>query len=378
MAQKEYRHANVEVRIDGKTKFKAHTPDGEEETRSGVHITRLHVDKRLDCPDYFSVDYNLILRNALTFLDSIVEGQQVEIFVGYGPTSEMQKIFEGEITYIEPHFQPDGHSTLTIAGYERKHRLTRGNALKTWDDREQASIDAAQVYQDIYQRSGSMDNKGSDKLAVETPEETGPSFQHVPQLGVNDFVFLNALGTDLGLSKITIGTPKLTIVRDKLDGTNPHIANEVRFRLSTVKQVSRVEVRGWDPAKKKNIVGVAESPSTQFDGTPGHEATAKALYDSNTGRKLVVVNHPVTSKEEADALAQSLMDQLSMDFLTGEAEIEGYPELAAGDIVEFKQFGQRFDGKYLVTACQHLFIPEVLPYVCRLEVQRNAVFDPQT
>ena len=62
-----------------------------------------------------------------------------------------------------------------------------------------------------------------------------------------------------------------------------------------------------------------------------------------------------------------------MEFVTGEAEIEGEPSLAPGDIIEFKEYGERYNGKYLVTSVQHIFIPEVLPYVCRIEFQRNSV-----
>ncbi|NUN13941.1 MAG: hypothetical protein HUU55_09950 [Myxococcales bacterium] len=389
MAQKTEKHANIRVEIDGKTAFETNTAGGTVDTFSGIHITRLHVDKRMDSPDMFTLDYDLIVRTGMTFVDSIVEGKAVKIQIAYGPTSNLKPVFTGEISHVEPHFTNRGYSRLTISGYDRSHRLTRGTSMKSWDNRTTDAFDYTGIASDIIQKSGNHDGSKLDGLAIGQTGNSESKFRHVPQLAVNNWQFLKSLGVDVGLKpgsenqddkqigfrQVTVGAEKLTICRDKPDGTNPHIAHEVRFRLNTVKQVSRVEVRGWNPQTKKNIVGVAESPSLSFGGTPGHEATAKALYDGGPGKKFVVVDHPVYSKDEAKKVAQALFDQLSMDFVTGEAEIEGDPELAPGDVVAVLGFGKRFDGKYLVTACQHVYIPEVTPYVCRLELSRNSIND---
>jgi phage protein D len=389
MAQGPHKNVAVEVTVDGKTAFKSQTPKGQEDTRTGVHILRLSVDKRLDCPDKFEVDYNLVVRNALTFVDSLKEGQEVKIKIGYGSTNDAKVIFTGEVAYVEPHFDTQGHSTMTISGYDRSHRLTRGSRSKTWDDKTTDTFDYPGVSSDVVNLSGNWDQSSSDELSISADGDGPPKFRNVPQLNMNDYTFIKSMGMDLGIKqevdsetgrqitfrKVDLGSPKVTIVRDKPEGggTNSHIAKDIRFRLSTVKQVSRVEVRGWDPQKKKNIVGVAESASMQFEGTTGPDATAKALYGGGKGRKIVITDHPVKDQEEAKRVAQSVMDKLAMDFVTGEAEIEGEPTLAPGDMIECQGFGKRFDGKYLVTACQHVFVPEVLPYVVRLEFQRNSI-----
>jgi phage protein D len=387
MAQHTSKHANVRVEVDDKTVFESGTSEGKLDTFSGAHITRLHVDQRLEAPDMFTVDYNLLIRSKMTFIDSLMEGQKVVIKIGYGDTAKMETIFTGEISYIEPHFSQEGHGTLTISGYDHSHRLTRGSRSKTWDDATGPSHDYATVVKQIIEKSAS-EGKKSDGLSVQDLSSAAgqEKFWHVPQLNVNDYMFIKSLGMDFGVKskadkkgekklsfkEVSEGDVKVTVVREKLEGVNFHLAKDVRFRLSTVKQVSRVEVRGWDPGTKKNIVGVAESVTKSMAGTDGPAATAKAMYGGGKGRKLVITDHPVSSVNEAKKIAQAVFDQLAMDFVTGEAEIEGEPKLGPGDTIEFKGFGTRFDGKYLVTACQHVFIPEVLPYSCRIEFQRNA------
>lgn len=389
MSQGNHKNVAIEVLIDGTTVFKSNTKGGQLDTRTGVHVLRLHVDKRLDCPDMFGVDYNLVVRSELTFVDSIKEGQEVQVKIGYGTTSDAKTVFTGEVSYVEPHFDTQGHSVLSISGYDRSHRLTRGTRSKTWDSPQSEEFDYPGVSSEVVNRSGNLDFSSSDELSLSVDGAEQQRFRHVPQYNMNDYTFIRSLGMDFGLKqetdaetgkqikfrKVEPGDAKLTIVRDKSEGTNPHVAKEIKFRLSTVKQVSRVEVRGWDPGTKKNIVGVSESTSMNFGGTTGPDATAKALYGGGQGRKIVITDHPVASKQEAEKVAQSVMDRLAMDFMTGEAEIEGDPELKPGDTIECKGFGTRFDGKYLVTACQHVFIPEVLPYVCRVEFSRNSVND---
>ena len=93
------------------------------------------------------------------------------------------------------------------------------------------------------------------------------------------------------------------------------------------------------------------------------------------GKKLVVVDRPVESQEEATMVAQSILDDLSMEFITGEAEFEGVPTLRAGNVIQFMGYGDRFDGPYLVTSCQHVFNPGESAYTCRVEIQRNYVRD---
>ena len=89
----------------------------------------------------------------------------------------------------------------------------------------------------------------------------------------------------------------------------------------------------------------------------------------------MIVDRPVESKEEANALAQAIFNQLSMEFVKGDVTIKGTPDVKAGDIVELVDFGKRFSGKYLVKECVHTMSPKSMPFTTKLKIARNSIND---
>ena len=113
-----------------------------------------------------------------------------------------------------------------------------------------------------------------------------------------------------------------------------------------------------------------------FGVTPGHEVAGQAYWsDSVSGKVHTIVDHPVDSKEEADAVAQSVFDKLAMDFVHGEAEVMGDASITPGQTVSFKGYGKQFDGRYLVNSCTHSYMPGYENYVTRFSFSRNGAED---
>ena len=150
------------------------------------------------------------------------------------------------------------------------------------------------------------------------------------------------------------------------------------FRLSTVRQVARVEVRGWDGILKKPLLGKAETVSMVIGGSEGFKQAGKAHYGSpSSGRVLSIVDVPVASAGEAKEIAQSIMDKLSMDWMTADVVIEGRPDLHAGVVVELAEFGTRYSGECLVEGCQHVYIAgSGQSYRTYLKLARNGSPEP--
>ena len=119
---------------------------------------------------------------------------------------------------------------------------------------------------------------------------------------------------------------------------------------------------------------MAEEVSEAFDGLSGAQTAGKAHYGAqSTGRVLTVIDLPVACQEEADNLAASIFDRQALDFMTADVAIQGVPEVTAGDVVELRQFGKRYSGRYLVDAAQHLVVSGTKqPYQTRLHLVRNS------
>ena len=359
---------------------------GKSGTKRTFILKELTVEKKLDAPDSFRLRYGAQDLGKRLEHKGLMEGKDVEIQMGYGPSPV--PIFRGEISYITAVFGGGQEATFEVSGFDRSHRLTRGSRSRTWGDGIEPQVRYSDVFSEVITEAKADEGGSSDSLTVGQADAEGPSVAYVPQLNMNDYQFIKSLGSDIDhavdsdtmgddrqilFRKVDVtGTPVASVCYDKLQGDNAVRGQSTRFRVSTVRQVAKVVVRGWDPGTKKNIIGEALSPTLNFGVSPGHQVAGKAHWGgASEGKVCVVTDHPVESKEEADALAQALFDQFAMDFVHAEAEIIGTPEAEPGSIVEFKGYGESFDGKYLVLECSHVYVAGVRNYFTRLVCARN-------
>jgi len=371
--------STLHVKLAGSTSIA--TDSGEQfETRAGNGIVSVSVDLRLDQPDLFAVEYDMMKLERIQLLDSFSPGTEVEISMGL---DTQQVLCVGEIAYIEPSFDVERGFHTTISGYHKLHRLTRGQRSRTWGEGLDPETLATTPAKEVIDTAKAQVGGTSDALSAGKVGNSQLKHKYVPQLNVSDLEFLQAIGATLewkaaSENKGTVGfrqpdpssSPVLTISFDRAGqggGNSGGVGGEsaasylhLDFRLSTVQQYAAVEVRSWDPDKKQRIVAKKTSSTYQFDAnTPGHADTGKGFYGSSSaGRKFIVVDQPVDSQAEADALAQSLFDQFAMDYLTGELVVEGNPALVPGKTIAFSGFGKAFSGKYLITAASHTYRPE--------------------
>ncbi|MGB0588999.1 MAG: phage late control D family protein [Myxococcota bacterium] len=374
----------VDVKFDGKTKL------GSFELKDGDHIHRIEVDDRLESPTAFSVtlkagDVSASSSKTFDVLDHIKLGLEVEIKLGYEKESTVCK---GEVSRVEPEFHQSGN-LVRISGYDIVHRLTRGTNSRVWGDGHKAKIKVGDVAKDVIKDSKAREGGTGDSLSGKT-DPGDNKHTYIAQYEMSDYQFLRGLGVGTSLAfdakasesskklefkKIDLsGSPKVTICRENKDPVKAKLSQGADFTLSSVQQVAKVEVRGWDPVKKKAILGSSKSVSSSIDGKSGPKHAGKAHYGSaSTGRVLTVVDCPVSSKAEADEIAGSIFDGLATEFCTADVVIEGTSEVCAGDVVELKQFGKFYDGKYLVNSALHtVYAGEVRPYTTRLGLVRNS------
>ena len=382
---------NFEVKIDGSKEIECPSGLDPIQLQQGGSVQLVRVEKYLDAPGSFEIRLNIMKQTELVAIDGDYEGKEVEVSMSFGDAPK--PVYKGEISYVQPTFQPGGSgSYLSLQGFDRLHRLTRGTNARTWGDGHKETDAYSDTASTVIGDSGSQDtSKQSDSLSTDKVDSTSAKFKYVAQANVSDYHFLRSLGLDAGrpasasdhtddkkisFQKVqTSGSPVLNVCRDKVEGDPGTLALSCRLRLSTVNQYAKVIVRGWDPSQKKAIVGECDSADQSFDGTPGWERTGKAMYGSaSSGRVYQMVNHPVSSQDEADAVAKSVFERLGMDFVTGSVETTGHPTINPGDIIELKGFGTRFSGKYLVNGVIHEISRP--GFRTTLQIARNAAPDP--
>jgi phage protein D len=286
------------------------------------------------------------------------EGNAVEIEMGY--KDRMQTLFKGEITGLEPEFPRDSHPLLTVRGHDRRHRLMRTRRTRTFVNMTDSDI-AAQI-------------AGDAGLSPET-EDSSVTLDYVLQHNQTDLEFLQERARRIGYEVVVEDRTLLFRPRPNEESEVLTLNREVELleffpRLSTLGQAEEVEVRGWSPQEKREIVanaGAAEAGEGMGGDTLGPEVAAQAFG----GTAQIGAVQPVQNQAEADQLARGRMRELGLGYIVGDGLCIGDPTLRAGRVVKIDGLGRRFSGRYYVTACEHGYRPD-RGYRTAFSVRRNA------
>jgi phage protein D len=289
--------------------------------------------------------------------DQFKEGNSVEIDMGY--RDNMKNLFKGEITGLEPEFPNDQSPTLTVTGYDRRHRLMGRRKTRTFLKMKDSEI-AGQI-------------AGDWSLSPDV-EDTRVTLDYVLQHNQTDFEFLQERARRIGYEMVVTDS-SLHFRPRKSDGSAVlTLSRDVELldfsaRLTTMGQVEEVCVQGWNAKDKKEVVAKSSiGDERQMGGSAsGPAATRKAF--SGTGG--TAVDTPVLSQAEADQLVQGWFGEMALSYVEGHGTCIGEPELRAGTLVQIEGLGKRFSGSYYVTSTEHSYRPKV-GYRTVFDVRRNA------
>jgi phage protein D len=340
-------------------------------------VKKVTVDYVQDGPDMFAVTFTnqttsqpgqipVFTHQGGLYPGHFKEGDSIDISIGYQASGSMVKMISGEITGMEASYREHDPSTYTVRGFDKLHRLSRGRKQRTFMDMKDSQI-AEQIAGEL--------GLGADV------EDSGKVHDHVFQNNLSDIDFLYARARFIDF-ELSVDGDKLTFKRPQVSGsgvmtiTYGENLKRSHFKLSTSQQVDEVQVRGWSPKEKKEIVGKA-SPSdilSMMGGDTSGPQSASGKFGG--GQKVsVICNVPLEDQEHADAIAKARMNEIAMQFITGNAEVEGDPSIRAGKLVEFARLGKKFDGQYYVIHAEHTLKPGSGPgagYITRFSFKRAA------
>jgi len=272
-------------------------------------------------------------------------GKRVDIQMGYA--NDMRFMASGLIQTLSPKFPESGAPTLSVSGVDRRVKLR---------DRKPTKKDIKQfVKKADYEIARVIATRNGLEASVTEEGEVHPL---VVQKNQDDLTFLMERAKRIDFDFFLRVNPKTG--KDVLYFVSPTDNRDARrtklyvfewgknlmnysSQLTLNKQVASVTVQGWDPGSKKKISYKATAkdlPETKSAGTNG----PKAAEGRMAAREDIVVDQPVSSNQEAQALAVSLLRERAYQFLTGNGRVIGLPDMRPGDLVELRGLGVRFSG----------------------------------
>lgn len=256
-------------------------------------------------------------------------------------TAEQGYVLDGEITAIETEFTEKSQAPIVIRGYDISHRLHRGRYNRSFQNVTDSDI----VNQIV----------GETGIAAGTITSTSIVHDYVFQENQTNMEFLRERAARLGF-ELYVQDGKLNFRQpaqnQSLSLTWLEDIHNFRVRVTSAEQVSSVEVRGWDYTTKRPIVSTAstEQVITNTENGTGSKTSTKFSIKP----KMIVVDRPVFSANEAQKMAQALCNELGGEFVYADAKGEGNPDLRPGRVVKLKDMGN-YSGSYYVTETRHLF-----------------------
>ncbi len=271
-------------------------------------------------------------------------GAEVDVCMGYGDAKSTPIAVSGMITEITTNF-PDGAAPeLAIAGYDHGFALTIGKNSRTWTKGRDS---------DAAQEIASFNN-----LAA-TIESTKEKHAQIEQNQESDWEFLKKLADrnhfELYVDEqrtLHFGQPndKATAVARLVYGEG---LLSFKPEANLAGQISSVEVYGWDSKAKKAIVGRASAG--EESGLTGKSAGQylNAFVRDPSKRPTLRLRQPVFTQAEANQRAKAALNERAKQFLTGEGETIGLPELRPDRNIELDKLGAPFSKTYYVQQATH-------------------------
>jgi phage protein D len=264
--------------------------------------------------------------------------------MGYGDAKSTPRAVSGMITEITTSFPDGGSPELAIAGYDHGFPLTVGKNSRTWTKARDS---------EAAQEIASFNNLNAVILATEEKHA------QIEQNQESDWEFLKKLA-DRNHFELYVDerrTLHFAKPNDKATAVVKLVYGQglLSFKpeANLAGQISQVEVYGWDRKNKKAIVGRARAG--EESGLSGKSAGQylNAFVRDPDKRPTLRLRQPVFSQAEADQRAKAALNEKAKQFLTGEGEAIGLPEVRPDRNVELARLGASFSKTYYIQQATH-------------------------
>jgi phage protein D len=294
---------------------------------------------------YSFKDHAFMTGRGSKVLDVLKFGTEVDLYLGYGDAKTVPLMASGLITEITTSFPETGTPELAIAGYDHAFPLTVGKNARTWT--KALDSDAAHEIASFHNLNAKIETTKERHSQIEQNQES-------------DFEFLKKLA-DRNHFELYVDETR-TLHFAKPNDTATAVVRlawgegllSFKPEANLAGQIAKVEVYGWDPKKKEKILGVAVAGEESGKGT-GKSAgeLLKSFVKDPSKQPVLRLRQPVFTQAEAEKRANAALNERAKQFLTGEAEAIGLPDLRPDRNVQLDNLGAPFSKTYYVQQTTH-------------------------
>ena len=314
-----------------------------------LQLTELEISLAFNMPGMFTLRFE---DDELDILGSskINLGDAIEISLPKNDENHtMEVIFSGEVTAIEPEYEAGLRTIVNVRGYDFSHRLNHGTYVRTFQNSKDSEI---------------VSTMAGEAGLTPSVEATTTVYDYVMQYNQTNMDFLRQLARRNNYKFFVDKDKKLQFKKAAtLVGSAITLAWGVDLlgfypRLSLTEQVTEVTVRGWDIVTKEAVIGTATTAS--YLQSIGGEQKGGTAYQSATTKeaKHYEVTHMTIDQTYANALAQSVLDELNADYIEAEGLCLGDAQLLPGGTITIEKVNTQFAGTYKISTVRHIMNSE--------------------
>jgi phage protein D len=318
-----------------------------------VAVSQVEVDLALGAASRFSFTvsdcYSQKLRAFQTgrgrnLLEILAFGAEIEIYMGYGDAKSVPIAMSGMITEISTSYPETGSPELAVSGYDHGFPLTIGKNSRTWKDATDS--DAAHEIASFNNLRPAIDATTERHKQIEQNQES--DWEFLKKLAERNHFELYV--DERSVLHFAKPDDSATAVVDLAWGEG---LLSFKPEANLAGQIAKVEVYGWDPKRKEKIVGVARAgEESGLQGKSAGQLLKKFVRDPSKEPTLRL-RQPVFTQSEANQRAKAALNERAKQFLTGDAEAIGLPELRPDRNVKLDRLGEKFSKTYYIQQATH-------------------------
>ena len=270
-------------------------------------------------------------------------GSRIEAAIGYGNPGGLKPTFAGIVTEIATSFSEGGTPELTISGYDDLYPLTIGKSTRHWEEKRD---------------SDAVSDIAEDRGLSTSIVQTKPPKPRIDQKEQTDFAFIEKLAKRNHRATFYMRDGKFYF------GPRQNERSAVielkwgegllsfSLQASLAKQITEVEVHGRSAREGKPILGKAKR-SDASGRDRRRESGAERLAAAFGKAPVMSIRTPVHTQAEADARAKAILEERAQDFVTGDGECIGLPDIVPNINIALGGIGKVFNRPYYVSEAKH-------------------------